>query len=244
MKRYCCAIECYFQDPNQLKGHMANGQFWTLSLQLPVFTSLEAPSHIWVTSPERLKDMNHYGVAGWLWFITARKVEDTNVQHLDHLDLSRLKISSLPTQKTRTPLVSSFMASHTECVRCNISNIVKLRRTCMWRKPGSGGGKKPPRDVPPGHVAVTVGEARRRFVIRADYLNHPLLQQLLDQAYEEYGQSKEGPLAIPCDEFLFQNIIHSLASQFSCNVNEKKLVLSLWKDSGPLLNGFSRGSTC
>lgn len=130
---------------------------------------------------------------------------------------------------------------HAESVRCNISDIVKLPKTRMPRKPGSG--KKPPRDVPPGHLAVTVGEARRRFVIRADYLNHPLLQQLLDEAYEEYGQSKEGPLAIPCDEFLFQNIIRSLASQFSRNVKEKKLMLMrLWRDSRPLLNSFSRAS--
>ena len=196
-----------------------------------------------------------------VFIITTRKVEDTGMASnprvslnsetsVLHLDLSRyINTSSLPTAKTENTLLvlpNSLMASHTECVSCNISNIVKLSRACMWQKPGSGGGagKKPPRDVPRGHLAVTVGEARRRFVIRADYLNHPLLQQLLDQAYEEYGQCKEGPLAIPCDEFLFQKIIHSLASQFSCSVNEKRLVLSLWRESRPLLNSFSRGSMC
>nr|POF09425.1 auxin-responsive protein saur71 [Quercus suber] len=60
-----------------------------------------------------------------------------------------------------------------------------------------------PQDVPPGHLAVKVGEASKRFVIRADYLNHPVIRQLLDQAYEENVHNKSGPLAIPCDEFLF-----------------------------------------
>ncbi|KAK7345432.1 hypothetical protein VNO77_16036 [Canavalia gladiata] len=115
---------------------------------------------------------------------------------------------------------------------------------CMWRKNGCGGsGKKPPADVPRGHLAVTVGEAKRRFVIRADYLNHPLLQQLLDQAYEGYGFNKSGPLAIPCDEFLFENIIQSLRDgththQSSSHVPLKKLDLCLSKDSVPLLQGI------
>ncbi|KAK7279486.1 hypothetical protein RJT34_24539 [Clitoria ternatea] len=117
---------------------------------------------------------------------------------------------------------------------------------CMWRKNNacSGSGKKPPADVPRGHLAVTVGEAKRRFVIRADYLNHPLLQQLLDQAYEGYGFNESGPLAIPCDEFLFENIIQSLRGgthtrRSSTHVPSKKLDLSLTnKDSVPLLRGF------
>ncbi|KAK2987897.1 hypothetical protein RJ640_003164 [Escallonia rubra] len=77
------------------------------------------------------------------------------------------------------------------------------------------GKKIPPNNVPPGHVAVTLGEAGRRFVIRAGYLNHPILRQLLDQAYEDYGQQKDGPLTIPCNEFRHQDIIHSLRSETS-----------------------------
>ncbi|KAK3006194.1 hypothetical protein RJ639_017733 [Escallonia herrerae] len=60
-------------------------------------------------------------------------------------------------------------------------NIVKFNRmACMWAKQPRIGKKKPPHDVPPGHVAATVGEAGRRFVIRAGYLNHPILRQQLD----------------------------------------------------------------
>ncbi|OIV97162.1 hypothetical protein TanjilG_28913 [Lupinus angustifolius] len=105
---------------------------------------------------------------------------------------------------------------------------------CMWQKHGGdGNGKNPPADVPRGHVAVTVGEGKRRFVIRADYLNHLVLQQLLDQANEGYGFNKSGPLAIHCDEFLFEDIIHSLRNgtnscQPSCYVPLKKIGLSMW----------------
>nr|KYP73780.1 Indole-3-acetic acid-induced protein ARG7 [Cajanus cajan] len=109
----------------------------------------------------------------------------------------------------------------------------------MWLKNACGGsGKKPPADVPRGHLAVAVGEAKRRFVIRADYLNHPLLQQLLEQAYEGKGFNKSGPLAIPCDEFLFEDIIQTLRDgTSSTHVPLKKLHLPLSKDTLPLLQG-------
>ncbi|CAI0469461.1 unnamed protein product [Linum tenue] len=55
-----------------------------------------------------------------------------------------------------------------------------------------------------------VGKAGKRIVIRADHLNHPVLRQLLDQAYEENGWNNDGLLAIPCDEPSFRDIIHSL----------------------------------
>ncbi|XP_004497595.1 auxin-induced protein 6B-like [Cicer arietinum] len=116
--------------------------------------------------------------------------------------------------------------------------------TWMWRKNAcSGNGKKLPSDVPRGHLAVTVGEANRRFVIRADYLNHPVLQQLLDEAYEGYGFNKSGPLAIPCDEFLFEDILHFLGGgthtqRPSSHILMKKLELSFSKDAAPLLEAF------
>ncbi|TQD97254.1 hypothetical protein C1H46_017095 [Malus baccata] len=54
-----------------------------------------------------------------------------------------------------------------------------------------------------------------------DFLNHPVLRQLLDQAYEEYGHGSSGPSAMPCDEFLFEDKLHYLgvgtsSNQFSC----------------------------
>lgn len=69
-----------------------------------------------------------------------------------------------------------------------------------------------PSDVPAGHVAVCVGSNSRRFVVRATYLNHPVFNNLLVQAEEEYGFSNhDGPLAIPCDEVLFEEVLRSIS---------------------------------
>ncbi|KAL1331934.1 auxin-responsive protein SAUR50-like [Arachis duranensis] len=112
---------------------------------------------------------------------------------------------------------------------------------CMWLKQacsGGGCGKKLPADVPRGHLAVTVGEANRRFVIRADYLNHPVLQQLLDQ-YEGHGFNKSGPLSIPCDEFLFEDIIQSLRGGGTAAESRRPSCPHVpMKESTPLLHSF------
>lgn len=126
---------------------------------------------------------------------------------------------------SETSLLMDHMAPPREQYsrRGMICNIAKLKKNGLHakRRLTRGSEKKPPRDVPPGHLAVVVGEARRRFVVRADLLNHPVLRQLLDQAYEEYAHECPGPLAIPCDELLFEDIVHSLrggtsSNQFSC----------------------------
>ncbi|PIA46771.1 hypothetical protein AQUCO_01500369v1 [Aquilegia coerulea] len=59
--------------------------------------------------------------------------------------------------------------------------------------------------VPKGHIAVYVGEnEKRRFVVPISYLSHPLFQDLLNQAEEEFGFSHPmGGLTIPCDEDSF-----------------------------------------
>lgn len=130
--------------------------------------------------------------------------------------------------------------------RCDIYDIVKLKRMAhVWRKltRGAESRTKLPSDVLPGHVAVLVGETWWRFVTRADYLNHPIFHQLLDWADEEYGHKRNGPLAIPCDEFLFQDIITSLQcgtkwNQFSCHLADKLN----WRDLVHFIQGFERRS--
>ncbi|KAL5740680.1 hypothetical protein ACOSP7_029561 [Xanthoceras sorbifolium] len=128
--------------------------------------------------------------------------------------------------------------------KCVIFNIVKLKKIpCVWQKLAKGGEKKLPRDVPPGHLAVIVGKAGRRFVIKADYLNQPVFRQLLDRAYEDYSPNKDGPLAIPCEEFHFERIINSFQGgtalqQFTCLVEEKQAEMSLHTDSKPLLTAL------
>ncbi|XP_072973232.1 auxin-induced protein 15A-like [Typha angustifolia] len=70
-----------------------------------------------------------------------------------------------------------------------------------------------PNDVPKGHVVVYVGEELKRFIIRVDYLAHPLFQVLLDRAQEEYEFSPDSKLCIPCEENLFLSILHCITSK-------------------------------
>ncbi|KAK9059909.1 hypothetical protein SSX86_020613 [Deinandra increscens subsp. villosa] len=94
-----------------------------------------------------------------------------------------------------------------------IRHIVHLRHLLRrWRKKAAMASRKSlPSDVPAGHVAVSVGSNCRRFVVRATHLNHPVFHKLLVQAEEEFGFSNSGPLAIPCDEYLFEEIIRFLS---------------------------------
>lgn len=115
----------------------------------------------------------------------------------------------------------------------------------------------PPPDVPSGHLAVYVGQqCRRRFVIRAAYLNYPVFRALLQQAEEEFGYAHQGGLAIPCDEFLFEHILSlfsgndhasvrhldleaiksNFCNEWYCSSESKGLLLG--KESRPLLTTF------
>ncbi|KAF8042544.1 hypothetical protein BT93_A1007 [Corymbia citriodora subsp. variegata] len=119
---------------------------------------------------------------------------------------------------------------------------VKLKRMAsMWRKRnrgggGSGGGgssrRNPPSDVPPGHLAVLVGTSSQRFVIKAEHLNHPIFHPLLDQAYEELSHQRNGPLALPCNESRFREVVGSIerranAHPSSCRDEERRHSASL-----------------
>ncbi|EHA8591224.1 auxin-responsive protein SAUR50 [Cocos nucifera] len=97
-----------------------------------------------------------------------------------------------------------------------IRHIVRLHQMLRrWRMRASS-SRAAPVDVPAGHVAVCVGSSSRRFVVRTAHLNHPIFRQLLRQAEEEYGfSSRPGPLALPCDESLFEHILRHLSSSSS-----------------------------
>ncbi|KAH0894613.1 LOW QUALITY PROTEIN: hypothetical protein HID58_057042, partial [Brassica napus] len=56
----------------------------------------------------------------------------------------------------------------------------------------------------------------RRYVVRAKHLNHSIFRLLLKEAEEEYGFSNISPLAIPCDESLFEEIIGVLTRSKPC----------------------------
>ncbi|KAH1065792.1 hypothetical protein J1N35_030779 [Gossypium stocksii] len=133
-----------------------------------------------------------------------------------------------------------------------IRHIVRLRQMLRrWRNKSRMSASRIPSDVPAGHVAVCVGTSCRRFVVRATYLNHPIFKKLLIQAEEEYGFTNQGPLAIPCDESVFEEVIRFISRlesghsgmlvntedfKVKCHVGRSKL--DLWTESRPLLHGF------
>lgn len=71
--------------------------------------------------------------------------------------------------------------------------------------------------APRGHVAVYVGEERERFVIKTEYINHPLFRMLLDEAEKEYGFHHEGPLVLPCQVASFHRILWMLTAETHAN---------------------------
>ncbi|BFG42236.1 auxin-induced protein 15A [Prunus yedoensis var. nudiflora] len=81
----------------------------------------------------------------------------------------------------------------------------KLQRTLSARY---GSAADTNAEVPKGHFAVYVGEGKKkRFVIPISYLNHPLFQDLLTKAEEEFGYDHPtGGLTIPCSEDYFLSV--------------------------------------
>ena len=77
----------------------------------------------------------------------------------------------------------------------------KLQRTLSGRI----GNALATSNVPKGHIAVYLWEGnKKRFVIPISYLNHPLFQDLLNRAEEEFGFNHPmGALTIPCSEEYF-----------------------------------------
>ncbi|KAF1865316.1 hypothetical protein Lal_00004690 [Lupinus albus] len=93
-----------------------------------------------------------------------------------------------------------------------IQCIGRLRQILrQWRDKAYRSSHRTPSDVPSGHLAVRVGINHTRFVVRASYLNHPIFKKLLVEAEEEYGFSNHGPLAIPCEEVTFQEVIRFIS---------------------------------
>lgn len=69
-------------------------------------------------------------------------------------------------------------------------------------------------DLPPGHVKVYVGkDAPCKFELAAIYLNHPLLENLLQLSVDEFGYSYDGAVRISCDIDLFQHVLELLESR-------------------------------
>lgn len=122
-----------------------------------------------------------------------------------------------------------------------ISRIVRFRKMLRrWRKKASMS------DVPAGHVAIHVGTSSKRFLVRATYFNHPIFRKLLLQAEEEYGFVNQGPLTIPCDESVFEQVLRFVSRAESnnsarciCFEDIQRFSKINLAESRPLLGGYA-----
>ena len=84
-----------------------------------------------------------------------------------------------------------------------------LLERCLSSKK-AGRGREPP---PEGCLAVYVGAARERFVVRAECVNHRLFRALLEEAEEARGPycyAPDGPLELPCDAAAFARAVEAI----------------------------------
>ncbi|ERN06272.1 hypothetical protein AMTRI_Chr06g170210 [Amborella trichopoda] len=61
--------------------------------------------------------------------------------------------------------------------------------------------------APEGCFTVYVGSEKERFVLKTDYINHPLFRVLLEEAEMEYGFNSDGPLVLPCEVDYFNQVL-------------------------------------
>ncbi|KAL4195190.1 hypothetical protein AMTRI_Chr05g72160 [Amborella trichopoda] len=73
-----------------------------------------------------------------------------------------------------------------------------------------------------GHFVIYTVDGSR-FMVPLAYLNHPIFQELLSMAKEEFGFTRCGPLLMPCEASIIEYIV-SLLSKNACVEVEKALV--------------------
>ncbi|XP_068651601.1 auxin-responsive protein SAUR71-like [Aristolochia californica] len=69
------------------------------------------------------------------------------------------------------------------------------------------------RVAPEGCFSVYVGPEKERFVIKTEYVNHPLFKILLEEAEMEYGFDTQGPLALPCEVDTFHRVLWEMDNE-------------------------------
>eukprot|EP01018_Ginkgo_biloba_P030349 Gb_38666 [translate_table: standard] len=73
--------------------------------------------------------------------------------------------------------------------------------------------------VPKGYEVVFVGKTRRRYVISAHYLTHPLLRVLIQKS-EVYGSNRKEDLTIACEVVLFEHLLWMLENAAPLMTND------------------------
>ncbi|XP_062192878.1 auxin-responsive protein SAUR23-like [Phragmites australis] len=74
------------------------------------------------------------------------------------------------------------------------------------------------REPPEGCLAVYVGAARERFVVRTECVNHRLFRALLEEAEEARGPycyAADGPLELPCDAGAFARVVEAIEREMA-----------------------------
>lgn len=79
------------------------------------------------------------------------------------------------------------------CKSLSLRKSSPLHKSKSWPRGLSG------RVAPEGCFSIYVGPERERFIIKTEFVNHPLFKTLLEQAESEYGYSSDGPLLLPCE---------------------------------------------
>ena len=120
---------------------------------------------------------------------------NTNISNNDKHDANDNNIEYLP----RSPLnsISKSLSCFMSPLR-RPSNMTNIDTSCK---------KKSLSRTPRGYLALYVGEERRRFLLKANMINHPLFAILLEKANEEFGFDQEGAIRIPCDIAFFEHIM-------------------------------------
>ncbi|KAI5056972.1 hypothetical protein GOP47_0028790, partial [Adiantum capillus-veneris] len=97
-----------------------------------------------------------------------------------------------------------LMRGSSSCGRLSTSSCEGMQNGCTGNEAHNQDHQLPP----VGFLAIYVGRERRRFEIRTEHINHPLLRGLLERTEEEFGLNQRGGLAIPaCEVVLFEHLL-------------------------------------
>ncbi|XP_027359990.1 auxin-responsive protein SAUR32-like [Abrus precatorius] len=72
--------------------------------------------------------------------------------------------------------------------------------------------------APHGCFSVHVGPERKRFIVKTEYVNHPLFQILLEEAEQEFGFESDGPIWLPCNVDLFYKVLAEMDGEENNNI--------------------------
>ncbi|KAK7350719.1 hypothetical protein VNO77_09620 [Canavalia gladiata] len=73
--------------------------------------------------------------------------------------------------------------------------------------------------APRGCFSVCVGPEGERFVVKTEYVNHPLFQMLLEDAEQEFGLKIDGPIRLPCNVDLFCKVLAEMDGHHNTKAN-------------------------